>query len=93
MGLKEVNEKPNELNATKQIQYIEILMKKENLKSLLKKKSLENSSVPRFRCEKCDKDFQSKTELEEHIINLHCDICGDNFQTILQLKEHVDLHC
>ena len=41
----------------------------------------------------CDKDFQSKTELEERIINLHCDICDDNFQTILQLKEHVDLHC
>ena len=68
-------------------------MKNEEMTSLLKKKNLQNTIVSRFRCKKCDKDFQSKTELEEHIINLHCDICGDNFQTILQLKEHVDLHC
>ena len=92
-GLKEANVKLNELNANKQIQYIETLMKNEEMTSLLKKKNLQNTIVSIFRCKKCDKDFQSKTEMEEHITSLHCNICGDNFVTILQLKEHEDLHC
>ena len=87
-GLKVANVKLNELNANKQIQYTETLIKNEEMTSLLKKKNLQNTIVSRFRCKKCDKDFQNKTELEEH-----CDICGDNFETILKLKEHVDLHC
>ena len=98
LGLKEANEKLNELNATKQIQFIEILMKNEDLTSLLKQKSQENSNMNRFRFEKCDKDFPSKSELEEleesgkaHIkehVDLLCGTCGHKFINIQKLKRH-----
>ena len=96
LGLKEANEKLNELNASKQIQYIEILMKNEDLTSLFQ--SQENSMMTSFRCEKCDKGFQSKSELEElkesgkaHIkehVDLLCGTCGHKFINIQKLKRH-----
>ena len=95
-GLKEANEKLNELIASKQIQYIEILMKNEDLTSLFQ--SQENSMMTSFRCEKCDKGFQSKSELEElkesgkaHIkehVDLLCGTCGHIFINIQKLKRH-----
>ena len=54
--------------------------------------------MTRFRCEKCGKDFQSKSELEEleesgkaHIkehVDLLCGTCGHIFINIQKLKRH-----
>ena len=71
-------------------------MKNEDLTSLLKQKSQENSIMNRFRFEKCDKDFESKSELEKleesgkaHIkehVDLLCGTCGHKFINIQKLK-------
>ena len=86
-GLKAANKLMNEKNASQQMKYLEMMMKFEDMTSLVEKQNLKQATKDIFKSNNCEKYFVNKVHLEEHK-QLHCNICGEIFQNILQVKKH-----
>ena len=77
----------NEKNTHQQIKYLQLVMKYEEMTTLVAKPKTKKTAMGNFKCKHCEKHFLNKVQLEEHQ-KLHCNICGEIFQSIPQLKKH-----